>query len=126
MRTILRSEYARMDVATGPVFDAMCSTSFESLARREVHDCHTPCLSATECVGVWPIVAARNWYYGAHRWISIDETPINSSSSTFPERGDAVTVYLFDANPLRESLLEQFDQRRDNYGSHQLHGVIQH
>ncbi len=126
LRIILPSEYARMDIATGPVFDAMCSTTFDALERKGVHECHTPCVSASDCVDVWPIVAARNWFYGAPRSINVDKCSIVSANTSFAERGDVVRVSLLGFAPVRDSIAVSFNNTDSNVEHTELQGTIQH
>ncbi len=64
--TVLPSEYAREDVACGPVFELMKSTSLGSGSSA------VPTISATGCVDLWPFVAAREWFYGPRTSLSVD------------------------------------------------------
>lgn len=70
-RTVLPSEYAREDIASTDVFDAMWRTSLV-FHREQGMESTIPCVSNDDCVDILPLIAARNWFYGPPRSITID------------------------------------------------------
>ncbi len=75
---IFPSEYAQADISTAPVWHQCLTTSLN--AHCEDPDFATiPSTSSPSCVGTWPIIAARQWFYGAQQALHLED---NTPSST--------------------------------------------
>lgn len=123
VRIILPSEYARADMSTGPVFSAMKSTSLEAFRGTEGFG-STPLISTRECVDVWPLIAARDWFYGPPQCTNVDIDGNSDFQSSFCEVGDTVRVTVPGRSPLAAPLLHSFgDTEAPPSGTH-LKGVF--
>ncbi len=80
VHTILPSEYARADVACAPVLESMLSTSLNH--------------SGDDCVDMWLLVAARAWFYGPTKYLSVDYSSISSRHQLFAEPGDSISIEI--------------------------------
>ncbi len=119
VRTILPSEYARADVASPDVWPQLLSTS---LSARKDSSLYSP-----DCVDTWPVVAAREWYYGPNRTISVDCSTSANPYCDFAEVGDVVDLCLLQSLPLVESVRRCFGTLQANSGScDKLRGIVCH
>ncbi len=126
VRVIFPSEYARADMATGPVFHHICSTSLENVYSPRLQDVR-PSISVSDCVDVWPIVAAKSWFYGLPRRISVDkDISSRNSKSSFAEKNDVVRVSLIGSEVLTETARRNFEVRESGDEDVQVQGTISH
>ncbi len=63
IRIVLPSEYARADISTPIVFDLMRETSLHA-RQSELSEAQNAPNASQECVDMWPIVFAREFFYG--------------------------------------------------------------
>ncbi len=121
VRTVLPSEYARADVGTSEVFELMCSTSLQ--AHQSEGSQFPP---ADDCVDLWPVVAAREFFYDTPRRIYIDHADDQCVllPYRFAEPGDTICVSLLGPAELSSPIAAKFDQyiRPDGYAA--IAGVI--
>ncbi len=116
VRIILPSEYARMDMATPAVWERMRSTSLSH---------NRDCASFSHCVDVWPLVAARKWFYGHQKAISADMDALNGGYC-FAEHGDTLDLLIMDREELTESLRRSFEIESSDQSQITLRGVVSH
>ncbi len=102
LKTVLPSEYARLDIATPDVFYAMQRTSLEYHEKQGIQ-CTIPRLCSLDCVDIIPLVAARRWFYGRTQAIHIDRVEPDVSPTYFAEVGDVVRVSVITKDKLQES-----------------------
>ncbi len=105
VRIVLPSEYARADMGTEPIFSEMCSTSLQRHGQASVSATRT---ALSECVDTWPIVAARDWFYGQATSTSLDVTDSDNYDASFCEAGDIVRLSLLGDDPVQDSLARAF------------------
>ncbi len=110
--TVLPSEYAREDVACGPVFNLMKSTS--------VQGDRVPSLSAGSCVDLWPLVASREWFYGPQTSISVDfcSTP---GELRIAEAGDTIDISVLGGTVLDSTIPFQMQHEPSTLRGKVLH-----
>ncbi len=116
---VLPSEYARADIATGQMFDLMCSTSLAHFqkngGRRD-----SPSVQVEECVDLWPVVAARDCFIVRHRKIAVDGFEDNVDLlAPFAEVGDTISISLLGHTTLCLILLPTLDLRFPRMGMQQ-------
>ncbi len=108
VRAIMPSEYARADVFTPPVWEQLKSTSLAAQRQRgSSAPVRTPSISSTECVDIWPIVAARKWFYGPQSALHLHCDEGSRSSTNLAEALDVIKATLL--NP-PETFSERFER----------------
>ncbi len=125
VRTIMPSEYARADLATGPVFELMKSTSLNFGGLEDVH-CKIPSVDTAECCDIWPIVAAREFFYGLPKCISVDVDDRNHAARGFPfaEVADEIQVSILGLPDLSMGISTSFKVSAIDGAYANLRGVI--
>lgn len=125
VRIVLPSEYARQDVATCFVFDLMRSTSLTHFTD-EGHCQDGPAVRAEECVDLWPVVAARELFYGPPRRIYVDRQSPGDDGllPRFAEPGDSISMSVIGCADFRDQIAASFGQGACNDGYAQLNGEI--
>ncbi len=119
------SEYARADMATTQVRSQFVNNSMAGLPDdRSLGD--TPTVPDSECIDLWPLVAAREWYYGQCTALHF-ESDCNRESS-FAEVGDVVkaTLVATSIRTLSERLSRCFEAAESSSCRRALQGVIIH
>ncbi len=107
----------------GPVFDEMVATSLESTARRGMV-CDKPVISTEECVDVWPIVAARDYFYGPRQFVTMDNADPDGFSPTVAEVGDVISAAFISSGEIGASLRMAFCTEESDAPYVKIHGVV--
>ncbi len=124
VRIVLPSEYARADIATGQVFHLMCSTSLAHLQKNGGR-CHSPSVQVEEYVDLWPVVAARDFFYSTPQQIAVDGFEDNVDLlAPFAEVGDAISISLLGHTTLCPHLASNFGLEISTDGYATVAGVI--
>ncbi len=122
---ILPSEYARADMSTPPVWDLFVKNSLSALpassSRKE-----TPNVCTSECPDLWPLVAARGWFYGKQKALYVDGAW--NGSAQYAEAGDVLQCTLLrrSSGLLSERLSRCFQVDDSSTAQATLQGVILH
>ncbi len=107
VRIIPPSEYARADVSTPPVWSQLKSTSLAAHEDKG-RSFQEPSLSSEECVDIWPVIAAREWFYGPQTALHLQTEEDVPISHSFAEKGDAVTIALLHAPAASPERFQRF------------------
>ncbi len=126
LKTVLPSEYARADVATPVFLEAMKRTSISHYGGNGLHST-VPCISTVDCVDLLPLIAARDWFYGPPKHISVDDCADSLPPTFTAEAGDVLSMTLLPqgtAGDLDESLQRSFRGSLDSSGRPTVMGKV--
>ena len=65
------SEFARADLATPAVYEAMFSNSMSFIRKKRADKSYVPPFSSG-CIDVWPVIRNKAWFYGDSGAVSVD------------------------------------------------------
>lgn len=118
VRMIPASEYARMDVACRPVYEAMLSTSCSG---------KEPSITNDVCVDGWPLIANREKFYLRMHEVSVNECFTDfGCGSRHAEDGDQSSVRIIGNHPMRDGIIRKFSSIPFAQDSNKLYGTIIH
>ncbi len=123
---ILPSEYARADMATGPVWLHMLSTSLQAHLGTPGFSA-SPAISLSNCVDIWPAIASREWFYGPRSALHLDADCSVDFSHSFAEVGDSLNVFFLNScDDFPENLARCFGSAKRTDGRKALQGKLVH